>query len=1705
MKQQNIQDWFSQTAEKFSAQAAVVCAQKSVTYRELEEKSNSLANFLLVSGARKSDLVAILTDDVAEAIAAILGILKAGCAFVPLDPQIPDKRLELMVEEVLPQWFLVDSKFAEKLGNFAANPHLRAQVIALDAEGLQLDAGDRLTVMNGYQNFFNPQRPLVQSHEDDLCYIFFTSGSTGQPKGIAGRLKGIDHFIRWEIETLGAGSETRVSQLLNLTFDGSLRDIFVPLCAGGTVCVPESKDTILDAAKLVSWIDTQRINIIHCVPSMFRSLLNEGLNPSLFQSLTHVLMAGEPLLPSDVKRWMEIFGERVGLINLYGTSETTMAKFIHFVTAEDQDRPSVPVGQPMPGARALIIDESGKACPPGVIGEIYIRTPYRSLGYYNQPELTEQVFIQNPFTNDPQDVVYKTGDLGRVLKDGNFEFVGRKDQQVKVRGVRVELGEIENLLHQHPAVDDVAVVDYEDPSNNKYLCAFVVLNTGIELGELRSLLAEQLPEYMLPSVFLLMEELPRTISGKINRRALPTPMGAGHTGEWKAPRTPVEEVIEGVWARVLGVKRVSIDDNFFHLGGHSLMATQIISRIRNIFQVELPLQSLFDTPTVAGLAEKVEHALKAGTEGYPGPIEPVSRAGELPLSFAQQRLWFIHQLDPGSAAYNVNAPLALKGRLNVPVLEQTLAEVQRRHESLRTTFRALDGQPTQVVAPDQPVPLACVDLSAWPESERAQNARLLIKKASMRPFDLARGPLWRTILVRVSEDEHVVLLTMHHAISDGWSMGVLVQEVAAIHRAFADSQPSTLPDLSIQYPDFAHWQRRWFQGEALEAQLDYWKRQLAGSEQSLELPTDRPRPAMQSSRGGHQYMVFPAALTDSLKELSHREGATLFMMFVAAFKVLLYRYTGQEDISIGTPIANRSRHEMEGLIGFFINTLVLRTKVAGNLRFRELLSQVREVSLGAYAHQELPFEKLVEELQPNRDLSRTPFFQVMLVLQNAPRSVLDIPGLEVESFNVESESAKFDLTLELEDTEQTLAGKIEYNTDLFDPTTIRRLFTHLHNLLESIVNNPDEQVSSLQMLSEAEQEEMLTWNDTQASYAHDSCIHQLFETHVQQKPDAVAVVLDDAQLTYRELNRRANTLAHHLRSLGVGPESLVGICVERSLEMICGLLAIFKAGGAYVPLDPAYAQERLAFMIEDADLSVILTQEKLRANLPSHRAQVVCVDQVAEAVTTADSNPSSGVTPQNLAYVIYTSGSTGKPKGVQIEHSGLCNLSDAQIAAFGLRPENRVLQFASLSFDASIFEIVMALRNGATLHLLDQEALLPGPDLAELLGAQAITNIVVPPSLLAALPDHELPELQTVIVAGEACPAELVSRWAPNRRFFNAYGPTETTVWATVEECFDGTGKPAIGGPINNAQTFILDAQQSNLPVGVHGELHVGGAGLARGYLNRPDLTAEKFIPNAFSRQAGARLYKTGDLTRRLPDGRIDFLGRIDYQVKVRGFRIEPGEIETVLAAHPAVREAVVTAGEDGSGNVNLIAYVVGAADQSPSIGQLREYLRANLTEFMIPSAFVLLDALPRTPNGKVDRKALPRRSEFRPALEAQYVAPRTEVEQTIAAIWQELLQMDQVGIHDNFFDLGGHSLLIVQVHSRLQTSFERTVSLIDLFKYPTISTLADFLTQTESESLYVASLADQNERLEAGKHRLQHQLKLNRQAASAVAERVGG
>ena len=1071
-----------------------------------------------------------------------------------------------------------------------------------------------------------------------------------------------------------------------------------------------------------------------------------------------------------------------------------------------------------------------------------------------------------------------------------------------------------------------------------------------------------------------------------------------------------------------------------------------------------------------------------------------------PVSFAQQRLWFLDQLFPGNSFYNVAAALRLTGSLNIAALEQTFNEIVRRHEALRTTFRMLEGELVQVIAPTLTVPLPVVDLRNLPTAEQEAETRRLATEERSRPFDLSQEPLLRVMLLQLDSSEHIILLNLHHIVSDGWSIGVLIRELGAIYTAMSSNKPSPLPELPIQYADFAHWQREWLQGvggtheSPLQAQLAYWKQQLDNIS-LLNLPTDRPRPATQTYRGATQFLKLSKSLSEELETLSQRQRVTLFMTLLAAFQTLLYRYTQQTDIVIGSPIANRNRHEIEGLIGFFVNSLVLRTNLSGNPTFLELLDRVREVALGAYAHQDLPFEKLVEELHPERSLSHHPLFQVVFSLQNTPIEALELPELTLSQLEFDNPSAKFDLEFHLWESPEGLRGQVVYSIDLFDDATITRMLGHFQALLESIVTNPKQSLCEFALLTPAERHQLLVeFNQNQSKILSpkskiEQCFHQLFEAQVEQTPDAIAVVFEDEQITYRELNIRANKLAHYLQQLGVVPDVLVGICVERSVEMIVGLLGIFKAGGAYLPLDSTYPQERLNFMLEDAQVSVLLTNTiaQLEDNSCSiasffkrgvggehpHGLSVVCLDKDWETIGQhSQENLTSQVTADNLAYVIYTSGSTGKPKGVQIEHRGLCNLAEAQIETFNLQPGNRVLQFASLSFDASIFEIVMALRIGATVYLAKKESLLPGSALIKLLRDKAITNVTLPPAVLTVLPTESLPALQTIITAGEACSTDIVRRWATGRRFFNAYGPTEATVWSTVAEISNDSDKPPIGRPIANTQIYILDTQLQPVPIGIPGELYISGEGLARGYLNRPELTTERFIPNPFSHKEGARLYKTGDLGRYRLDGNIEFLGRIDHQVKIRGFRIELGEIEAILSQHPVVRETVAIAREDVSGDKRLVAYIVLNDEQSQTVEAqsivplLRQFLKGKLPEYMVPSTFVVLDSLPLTPNGKLNRRALPAPDSLSRPIETAFVAPRTPTELTLTTIWTEILNREPVGIHDNFFDLGGDSLLAIRLMERIHKQFERELPLSALFLAPTVEGLARSLEPgTESQA----------------------------------------
>ncbi|MCC5645521.1 amino acid adenylation domain-containing protein [Nostoc sp. CHAB 5824] len=1046
-----------------------------------------------------------------------------------------------------------------------------------------------------------------------------------------------------------------------------------------------------------------------------------------------------------------------------------------------------------------------------------------------------------------------------------------------------------------------------------------------------------------------------------------------------------------------------------------------------------------------------------------------------PTSFAQQRLWFLDQLAPGNPFYNVSTALRLTGSLNFTALKQTFNEIVRRHETLRTTF-VMVQQPVQAIAPSLTIPLPLIDIRNFDQERETQVWRIATAEAQY-PFNLTTGPLLRVKLLQLDEAEYVLLLNLHHIVADGWSIGVLIRELGVLYKALVEDKrclmSTLLPELPIQYADFAQWQREWLQAlgangcSPLQTQLGYWKKQLDGIS-VLNLPSDRLRPAVPTYRGAKQFLELPHSLTQALEALSYQEDVTLFMILLAAFQTLLYRYTQQEDIAVGSPIANRNRSELEGLIGFFVNSLVLRTDISGNPTFRELLNRVREVTLGAYAHQDLPFEKLVEELHPERDLSRHPLFQVVFSLQNTPIEALELPGLKLSLFDFDSKVAKLDLEFHLWRDSETLKGQVVYSTDLFDQSTITRMLGHFQILLESIVANPKQRLSDLALLTEGERQQLLIdWNDTKKSYPDNKCFHQLFEAQVEQTPDAIALVFGEQQLSYKELNICSNQLAHYLKKIGVEIETLVGICIERSLEMIIGLLGILKAGGAYLPLDSSYPQERLNFILENAQVSVLLTQKNLLHNFAKFPNKTISIDKNWAAITKySRANPTSCVTLENLAYVIYTSGSTGQPKGVLIEHRGLSNLAAVQIEVFSLQPNNRILQFASLSFDASIFEIVMALATGATLYLAKKESLLPGKPLLQLLREKAITHITVPPAVLAVLPTKSLPALQTIICAGESCSEDIVkSWWNSERRFFNAYGPTEATVWSTVAEIKSLSEKPPIGRPIANTEIYILDKHLQPVPIGILGELYIGGDGLARGYLNSHELTTKKFICNPFNDIKLARLYKTGDLARYRPNGNIKFFDRIDNQVKIRGFRIELSEIETVINQHTNVEKAVVITQGNLYDNKHLVAYIVTKSTHEQTIIELRQLLKEKLPEYMIPKVFVILDSLPLTANGKVDRYALKAVDTPSHSIDKTFIAPRTPTESTLAKIWAEVLNVESVGIHDNFFDLGGNSLLAVRLLDQINKQFERDLPLSNLFLNQTIESLAISLS-SKTDSL---------------------------------------
>ncbi len=1298
-------------------------------------------------------LVGLCLERSPELVVSILGILKAGAAYVPLDVNYPKQRLDLMIRDAGLALLITQQPLLDRL------PSVSCRVVCLDADALKIQ---NLAASN----------PAVTTHASDLAYVMFTSGSTGQPKGVAIRHRSIARLV-YGNSYAAFGPATVFLQLATPSFDASTFELWGALLHGAKLVLAPAGH--IDFEQLDVLLKKNGVTTLWLTAAMFNQVIDQ--RPEALTSVREILTGGEVLSVNHICRAQRALGPHVQLINGYGPTEcTTFTACYRIPDGITQDCESIPIGRPIANTQVYVLDSQLEPVPIGVPGELYIGGDGLAAGYLNRPELTAEKFVLNPFNNDSDAKLYQTGDLVRWRTDGNLEFVGRIDDQVKLRGFRIELGEIEAQLSECPLINQCVVMLREDNPGEKQLVGYCVRAQGHDwsVTELLRHLRSRLPDYMVPSAFVELESIPLTASGKVDRRGLPAPDASRPSleTEFVAPRNALEEQLTRICGQLLGVKSIGVYDNFFDLGGNSLHAMQLISRLRDVFGVNLPIRKIFDSPSVIGLGLCLEELLAQGKLLTQQELVPVPLEGALPTSFAQDRMWFFEQFNPASSVYNIPLWLKLTGPLEATSLELSFREIVRRHQSLRTCFSMINGELHSLLKDPISFEIKQNDLSGLPKNERLLEARRGAIEEASRPFDLSQDLMLRATLWDLGDEQHYLALTMHHIASDGWSVGVFARELSALYQSYVSLAPVRLPELQIQYADYAVWQRASLKGAETQRQLAYWKEKLSGASKMLELPTDYSRPAIQSFRGSSQSLHLSAQLTRDIDALSRQEDATPFMTLLAAFQVLLARYSEQEDVSVGVPIAGRNRKELESLVGFFVNTLVMRTDLSGNPTFRDVLKRVREVALGAFSHQDIPFERLVEELQPDRNMSHSPLFQVMFVLQNAPECPFQFPKLNVTLEEPPTTTSKFDLTLSIASDGGVYRASIEYCTDLFNSATITRMLNHFQSLLHSIVSDPSQPIGQLELLTKSEREQLLIhWNNTGENFPQARCIHELFEAQVDRNPEAIAVVFEGQHFTYAELNAEANKLAHYLRGLDVGPETLVGLCLEPSLAMTVGIMGIFKAGGVYVPFDPSYPLQRLEFMVQDSRPSVFITQEWLLTRLPQLSMAVVSLEASKKILDgQITENVCSGVTSENAAYIIYTSGSTGKPKGVVVRHLGIANVALQQTEVFGVGQNTRVLQFSSISFDASVFEIVMALLHGGTLYLGSREQLLPGPNLVQFLRDSEISIATLTPSALSALPVEALPRLQTLNVAGEACPLDLAMRWCQGRRFFNLYG-----------------------------------------------------------------------------------------------------------------------------------------------------------------------------------------------------------------------------------------------------------------------------------------------------------------------------------------------
>ena len=1661
--QGTLQQRFEEQVRQWPQAVALILDEQRLSYGELNARANRLAHCLIARGVGADVPVGLALERSLDMLVGLLAILKAGGAYLPLDPAAPEERLAHILDDSGVRLLLTQGHLLERLPRQAG-----VEVLAID--GLVLD---------GYAE----SDPLPTLSADNLAYVIYTSGSTGKPKGTLLTHRNALRLFSATEAWFGFDERDVWTLFHSYAFDFSVWEIFGALLYGGRlVIVPQwVSRSPEDFYRLLC---REGVTVLNQTPSAFKQLMAVACSADMATqqpALRYVIFGGEALDLQSLRPWFQRFGDRQPqLVNMYGITETTVHVTYRPVSEADLEGGLVsPIGGTIPDLSWYILDRDLNPVPRGAVGELYIGRAGLARGYLRRAGLSATRFVPNPFPGGAGERLYRTGDLARFQADGNIEYIGRIDHQVKVRGFRIELGEIEAALAGLAGVRD-AVVLAHDGVGGTQLAGYVVADSAEDAERLRESLRESLkrhlPDYMVPAHLMLLERMPLTVNGKLDRQALPQPDASLSQQAYRAPGSELEQRIAAIWSEILGVERVGLDDNFFELGGHSLLATRVISRVRQEQQLDASLKALFERPVLEAFAQGLERTTDAVST-----IPLADRQQPLALSFAQERQWFLWQLEPESAAYHIPSALRLRGRLDVDALQRSFDSLVARHETLRTRFRLEGGRSYQQV---QPAVSVSIEREQFGEEGLIERIQAIV----VQPFDLERGPLLRVNLLQLAEDDHVLVLVQHHIVSDGWSMQVMVEELVQLYAGYSQGLDVVLPALPIQYADYALWQRSWMEAGEKERQLAYWTGLLGGEQPVLELPFDRPRPARQSHRGAQLGFELSRELVEAVRALAQREGASSFMLLLASFQALLYRYSGQADIRVGVPIANRNRVETERLIGFFVNTQVLKADLDGRMGFDELLAQARQRALEAQAHQDLPFEQLVEALQPERNASHNPLFQVLFNHQSEIRSVtpeVQLEDLRLEGLAWDGQTAQFDLTLDIQEDENGIWASFDYATDLFDASTVERLAGHWRNLLRGIVANPRQRLGELPLLDAPERRQTLSeWNPAQRECAVQGTLQQRFEEQVRQWPQAVALILDEQRLSYGELNARANRLAHCLIARGVGADVPVGLALERSLDMLVGLLAILKAGGAYLPLDPAAPEERLAHILDDSGVRLLLTQGHLLERLPRQAGvEVLAIDGLV-LDGYAESDPLPTLSADNLAYVIYTSGSTGKPKGTLLTHRNALRLFSATEAWFGFDERDVWTLFHSYAFDFSVWEIFGALLYGGRLVIVPQWVSRSPEDFYRLLCREGVTVLNQTPSafkqLMAVACSADMatqqPALRYVIFGGEALDLQSLRPWFQRfgdrqPQLVNMYGITETTVHVTYrpvsEADLEGGLVSPIGGTIPDLSWYILDRDLNPVPRGAVGELYIGRAGLARGYLRRAGLSATRFVPNPFPGGAGERLYRTGDLARFQADGNIEYIGRIDHQVKVRGFRIELGEIEAALAGLAGVRDAVVLA-HDGVGGTQLAGYVVAdsAEDAERLRESLRESLKRHLPDYMVPAHLMLLERMPLTVNGKLDRQALPQPDA---SLSQQaYRAPGSELEQRIAAIWSEILGVERVGLDDNFFELGGHSLLLLMLKERIGDTCQATLSISQLMTHASVAEQAACIEGQARESLLV-------------------------------------